>query len=676
MASLNTLRTKGGWFLSIVIMLALLAFILSDFVGQGRGQNPIVGTINGVKVRYMDFINERQRQEGMVQGSGEEAQEAAYQRAWSELVSQNALMPGFYKMGLAPSEAEQSDMVSGMGGGYISPIVEQSFTNPQTGAFDPQALAEFVGNMTPTDRATWQMILRQADQERMFSKYGMLVANGLYVNDIEVEKAVDAENNSYDARIVFKPYSSIADSTVAVSQSEIKKYYNTHKKKFQRDASRDIEYVVFDILPSEADVAEARKHVDGLASEFAAAADPAMFASLNSDDKTPATFVRESTLDSVMIAAFNHGEMYGPVLNGETFTMARIAERRSIPDSVSFGTIILPGDHAAEADSLLGIVTTANFTELARIHSEDRQSQLAGGATVTLDPLGMTPELTETLLNTPAGRISKVESGGYIFILNVVGKSVPVSKIKVAEIEYAVRTSAATHAEVTKRAREFYDVAKESTAAFDKAVSEMSLAKRTARIADTDREVDGLENSLSLVRWAYSGKKGTIMEPEELSRDYVIVAALTDIAEAGTSPLEEVSSQIRSLLVQRKKGDILAETMTGASIDAVAAANSLEVVETSGLQFSAFMIPEVGFEPRLIGAICSAKQANAGVSKPVRGTNGVYVFEVTDITSADNADAEGMRVRLESMQQYMMNAWLMNALYKKSDIVDLRAKYF
>jgi peptidyl-prolyl cis-trans isomerase D len=675
MAGLNTLRTKGGWFLTIVIMLALLAFILGDLGGPGRNQNPVVGTIDGEKVHYMDFVNERVRQEEMLQGSGEQAQEEAYQRAWSELVSKATLIPGFHKMGLGLSQAERSDMVSGIGGGYLSPVLEQYFRNPQTGAFDPQALAYFVSNMTPQDHAAWQMILEQADSERLFSKYAALVAGGLYINNLEADKAAEEGNTTYDARLVFKPYSSIADSTVNVSESEIKAYYNSHKEAYKREESRNLEYVVFDVIPSEADMKQGSERANELAAQFAEAGDPATFAQLNSDDKAPATFVSEASLDPAMASAIAAGTMYGPVLDGETYTMARLAERRMLPDSVTFGAIILSANKAALADSLMGVVNKSNFRELALQHSEDRQSPMAGGEAVTLDPLGMTPELMEVLVGTPAGRMAKAVSGGYIFIVDVVGKTAPVAKAKVATLKYAVHASAATHAEATAKARDFYAAATAKGSDFDKAANEAGISVRLARVANTDREIQGLESSLPMVRWAFDSKKGAVMEPEELTRDYIVVSSLMDINEAGITPLEDVKTQIRSLLVQRRKGDMLAETMTGASLDAVAQAQGLEVVEAPGVQFSAFAVPGAGFEPRLVGAICATKETGK-LSKPVKGNTGVYAFEVTNIATTDNGDAAAARVRLLSAQQYMMINSLMNALFEKSNVVDQRVKYF
>lgn len=669
MASLNTLRTKGGWFLTIIIALALLAFIATDFGSRNKGQDPVVGTIGGTKIHYTEYNNEIARQEQMVQGSGEQAKEEAMQRAWSELVSRTALQPGFVKMGLTLSADEQKDLLSGTGGGFISPVVQQYFSNPETGAFDNALMSQFVANATGAEYQMWQTIKQQSNDERLFSKYGTLVAGGQFVNDLEVAKGVDGENKLFDARIIFKPYSLIADSTVVVSDGELRAYYNAHKARFERGASRDVEYVVFDIVPSAADRAEAKERADELAAQFAAAENPEQFARTNSDDKTPATFVREDALNASMMVAIAAGEMYGPVLEGDNYTMARLVERRAVPDSVTFSAIILPADNAALADSIAGVATPANFAELATRHSAEPSQE------VTLDPALMTPELAAAMIDTPVGGIGRAQSQGAVFLINVTGKSAAATKVKVATVKLAVRAGATTHAEIATKANDFYAKASKSQTDFDKTATEMSLPKRSTRIQNTDRAIEGLENSLGVVRWAFTNKKGAVMEPQTLGRDYIVVPTLTGVSEAGVAPFEEVKSQIRSLLVQRKKGEQLAATLAGSSLDEVARGQSLEVKTTQGLKFSAFMVPEVGFEPRLVGAICSTTEQGK-LSKPIKGVLGVYAFEVTGIVTEENIDAAGIRVRLESMNQYMLNNALMNALYKKSNVVDERVKYF
>ena len=58
MASLNTLRTKFGVVLSVVICLALLAFILSLKTEMGfSGNDPKVGVIDGETITYTEYLD-------------------------------------------------------------------------------------------------------------------------------------------------------------------------------------------------------------------------------------------------------------------------------------------------------------------------------------------------------------------------------------------------------------------------------------------------------------------------------------------------------------------------------------------------------------------------------------------------------------------------------------------
>ena len=679
MASLNTLRTKGGWFLTGVILLALLAFILGDLGSCQGNRNPVVGEINGVKVKYMDYLQEREYQDGIMKAMGMNAQEdQAYDNAWTELIMQHSYKPGFAALGLDNSQQEQIDMTSGS---YISPVIMQNFRNPQTGMFDMNVLRYFIENMDAGQLPIWQFMQKQMNNERTFSKYGALIANAMSVTDMEVRAGMNADNNVYGARIVFKPYSSIADSTVNITAAEIKDYYTKNTNKFKRSASREIEYVVFDILPSTDDMAAGHKRAEELAEQFAAAENPDTFVVLNSpDDKTAPVFVRESEVETPIAATLlgKPDAFYGPVLNGETFTMARLAETRMIPDSVTFSIIGLEATDTSLADSLMKVANRNNFAELARTHSRDQQTSANGGNFGAIDPLlfmGNDPQLAEALINTAKGQAVKIDRGSVIVLVMIDDKTAPVSKVKIATVKYTVQPSSTTHMNVMNQAREFYTKSQASYDDFQKTAMEMGLPKRMARIRNTDRNVNGIENSLSLVRWAFSNKKGAVAEPEEFGRDYIIVTALTSVTEEGTAPVEEVTPDIRTLLVQRKKADMLAEQMKGASLDAVAQSQNLQVTEAEGIRFQAFTVDQFGMEPRLVGAICSTAETGR-LSAPVKGSSGVYLFEVTNIENTEEITEVDEKLKLESLGQYFLNDLIMRALYEKSNVRDNRVLYF
>ena len=101
------------------------------------------------------------------------------------------------------------------------------------------------------------------------SKYLALVEGGFYANALEVAHGVRVSNHTYAADVIGKDYYTVPDSLVNVTQTDIKKYYDDHKEAFKQGTSRDIEYVVFDVMPSDEDYAEAKRMVDDIAAEFA-----------------------------------------------------------------------------------------------------------------------------------------------------------------------------------------------------------------------------------------------------------------------------------------------------------------------------------------------------------------------------------------------------------------------
>lgn len=97
MASLNTLRTKFGVVLSVIIALALLAFILSLRDDMGfSGNDPKVGEIDGSKVAYSEYydIYEQVREQSGAQESDEQQSALLANTAWQTLVARRVLAPG------------------------------------------------------------------------------------------------------------------------------------------------------------------------------------------------------------------------------------------------------------------------------------------------------------------------------------------------------------------------------------------------------------------------------------------------------------------------------------------------------------------------------------------------------------------------------------------------------
>ncbi len=226
MASLNTLRTKFGVALSVVIALALLAFIFSLRTEMGFSDNdPKVGVINGDKISYSEYINEYETVKANNGGSeaSDEQADALANATWQALVAKHLLIPGFEDMGIAVSDAERMAMISGE---HPSQVFYNAFADPQTGGYDVAMITSYLSQMSanPQYQAFWSYLNSQAALDRMMSKFMGVVKAGVYANSLEVEQGVAAANESRSGRLVALKYNTIADSTVTVSNAEIKKY--------------------------------------------------------------------------------------------------------------------------------------------------------------------------------------------------------------------------------------------------------------------------------------------------------------------------------------------------------------------------------------------------------------------------------------------------------------------
>ncbi len=689
MATLNTLRTKGGVIVSIVIGIALLAFLLGDLSsanGMLTSRKMRVGEINGTHIGYLEYTNLVDHLTAVQQAlTGKDAltneeQEQVRQMAWDQLINQYAFNPGFQDMGLVISEAEQIDMVDGA---YLSPVINSVFVNPNTGMFDPTLLRNFVANLSQDasgrSAMIWDYLKDQMSRQREMSKYMDLIAKGIFVTDLEVQQAVANANTDNSINYIQRSYDLIADSLIAVSENEVREYYDKHARLFRQSATRDIEYVVFDVLPSEQDYADAAKYVDQMASEFEASETPLQYAILNSQEQPSQVYLGENQLPGNLAGyAFgpNADKLYGPVLESDTYTIARVVDTKMIPDSIGARHILLPADSTALADSLEKVLKAgADFATVARQYSIDPQAAQQGGDLGIFPPEQMIPEFSQAALAVGKGEFFRVTTPYGIHLGQVTYKSTPVKKVQLATITYKVEPSEMTQQTIYGNVSKFISEAAGSYENFQKATTDNALAKRVARIRNTDREVNGMSNSREVVRWAFNAKEGEVSPIVEVDGNYV-VAALDAATEDGNTPIDQVSQEIATVIRHEKKGQMLADSLRGgSSLEEMASRTGAEIKQASGIEFNSFYIEGIGVEPTLIGAVTAV--APEQLSKPVIGTQGVYLFDVTSREEVPTTTPESEKVRLQaSASSYIGERRVSQALFEGAKVIDKRVKFF
>lgn len=419
MASLNTLRTRFGVVLSIIIAFALLAFILSLKTDMGlSGNDPKVGVIDGSKIKYSEYIEvyNNLKDQSNISESNEEQMDQLAEMAWQTLIANHVYLPGFEKMGISVTDAEREGLISGE---YYSGTMAAAFTDPRTGQYSVEGVSDFIAQATgnPQMQYMWGALVGQAMREREINKYNGLVKGGVYVNRLEAEEGVDAQNKTFSGSWVGKRYHDMPDSLFSVSDSEIKAYYNSHKARYEQKPSRTLSYVVFEVAPSAEDMATLEKTVREVGDEFAASDDPKAFAKNNRFGKITDNYRSVAQLLDDEAEALANGKQYGPVLKNDTWTMTRVVETLNAPDSVGVRHIVLTYDQRDLADSLMTALRQgADFAQAARTHSLYMQDAGNGGDAGVMPFSAFPDELSGLLSTAKQGDILRVEVGDVIQI--------------------------------------------------------------------------------------------------------------------------------------------------------------------------------------------------------------------------------------------------------------------
>ena len=676
MASLNTLRTKFGIVLSIVIAGALLAFILSLKTEMGfSGNDPRVGVIDGEKINYSEYYNqyEQVKAQSGAQESNEQQSAMLANAAWQALIGKYVLTPGFDKMGLRVTEPERMSMVSGQ---HPSQAFYNAFADPRTGEYNVAAVHQFLSEAEANAQAqqAWAQLNEQARMEREVAKFLGLIKGGVYVNSLEVANGVNSANNTYAGKWAGKKYSAVPDSLIQLKSSDIKAYYNSHKNMFKQTPSRALSYVVFEVSPTDDDMLALEKSVAEVGAQFAATEELKSFVRANRNGKIADNYVSAKQLSEEEAKALLDGATYGPVLKNNEWTMSRALDSKMVPDSVGVRHIVLPYAQEALADSLLTVLKKGgDFAQTAARYSVYDATAANGGEVGVLPFSAFTGEFAAALANARQGDIVKIASGDAIQLMQVYRADKPSKHVQVATITYPVEASAATRRDVHNQAGSFMVNAKGSAAAFADAASTAAVTPRVAAIAQGDRTIRGLEDSREVARWAYGAKEGDLSAIFNVGKDYVI-ATLTEIDDNEYAPLNKVSAQIRSQLLRDKKYDYIVKSLSGSTLAEQAASLGSEVEDFSDVTFGSFYVNGVGMEPRLVGAIASAEKG--ALSAPVKGLSGVYVFEVGDVKTDDKQTAEGEKVRAQAMAEGMAQQFAIPAIQQMAKIQDLRGKYF
>ena len=673
MVSLNTLRTKFGILLSVIIAGALLAFIFSLKSEMGfSGNDPEVGSINGKEVSYSQFLAAYEDVKSqMGELNTDQAAQQALSNTWQILLTEQVFAPSFDKLGLAVGAEEHKAMIRGE---RASNVMMSLFGNPQTGEYSTEAVTAFLSQVeaNPQAQKMWAFVSKQADADRAMVKFSNLLQKGAYATALEVERGVKSANNTFNGRYVACRYNTIADSLVTVSDSEIKSYYKAHKNQYKQTPYRTIAFVEFEVAATDEDKAAVEADAKAAAADFAAVADIKAFSRENRHASIAQSYITATQMTADEKAALTAGKMYGPALVANEWRAARVVEVRNVAEKYTLSHIVLNYTDEKLADSLMTVAKRGDFAALAAAHSL-AQTSADGGKIGEITYASLSQEFADALNGKKVGDVVKVSTGNSIQIIKVDGVSAIQKHYKVASLVYPVVASQDTQRDVHNAASLFAVNAKND--GFQATVDAQSQASRTVNVEKASRSIYGLDgHSLEVVFWANKAKVGDVSELIKLDNNHYVVATLTAINDNEYRTVNEVASQIKATLIKEKKFPMIAEKMAGATIEEVAAAAEGEVKTFENVKLDAYYVPGIGVEPRVLGALSTLEAGQ--LSAPIYGASGVFVVVADTVNAAAEAQTvEAEKVKQQAVaEQQAMRAF--SAIQQAAEVEDNTVGYF
>ena len=660
MAVLETIRVKLGILITALIAIALLSFIIDpstlQSVSSSMSSKYDVGEINGKSISYTDFqadIDKFTTINEILTGSSvqnEQQQISVRNTAWQALIDQYLFVKNAKAAGLSVGEDEMVDIISGE---IASPVISQ---NPafcdENGVFSKEALLQFISyiesDQTGRLQIYWDYLQEAAMTQQYYAKYMSLFSQSNFANALMLSEQVAENNNTFNVEFVMVPFGFAVDSTIVVSDSEIKKYYEAHKKFYKQQASRDIEYVVFEVIPTAEDVAAANQSLIAVYDEFAATDNMKSFLLANSDRQIDNTWYKAGELNRVAKAindfAFSKNASVSEVItNGNSFYAVRVMEEAMVPDSVYVKYV------PAQSENVDSLFTVAEPQWITQVPGFEDVMTAKVNSTVTVNGL----------------------------VFKVLDRTAPVAKKRVAILEKTAVASKETVNNCYAKANTFATKSAGKYENFQKAITEEGVyAHPVNKMLESANRLGSIEGTKEVTRWAFEAKKGEVSNIMTINNNYFVVAAVTGVHKEGYTDIKEVASSIRNILYNEKAGEKkaaeVAEKIAGLTdMNAIAEALNTTVSTKDGVAFSS--LTSQGLDPMFIGAASVAEEGK--ICGPLAANIGVYVYKVTGRDTGAFYTEDDAKARDAQMAQYSTQM-VVPVMMDDADVKDNRARFF
>lgn len=699
MALIGTIR-KNFWFVLIVLGLALAAFILMDMQGNANrgGAAMNMGEIAGQKIDYREFSKAE-----TALYSGNSDQFGRRKNLWDYFVEKAIVEDQANDLGLGVTKAELMDLQFG---NRLSPIITNNYRNPQTGQVDRTTLNQHKQMIEGNDelpqqfKEFWVQQEKQIQKTELQNKIGNLVSKAIYTPDFLVEETGAAANSSLSMSYVKIPFDAI-DTDVEVSDSDISAYINENATKYtSKEETRVLEYAVVDVLPTSEDSTKWRTEISELGVEFRTQPmeNDSIFAFNNGGFWSNIYFANDDLPEGLKgrLDALSAGETYGPYVEQGAYFLAKLLDKKVMPDSAEAKHILrrittgTPEDFAAAEsyiDSLQNELNKgAKFDKLAEDNSQDPSSAVNGGDLGTFKQGSMLPAFNNAVFNGRRGGIYKVKTQVGVHLIKVedliyINRD---DKFKVAYIRTPIIPTETTQNNVNDKISDLITENRDM-ASMRSAASAMGYNfQSSAPLTINDYSVGSLgsdQSSRDMVKWAYESDteinevSPTVYSYSDKVNYYdnkYVIAALKSIQSPGLYSAESMRSTLETTIANKKKGESIVRSL-GSDLAAAAEKYGVEVATAENVSMNASFIPGLGTENQVIA---KAFATDINGTTAVVGSSGVFLISPTNKTEGTVGNIPQMRQLKTTSSRSQAELKTIEALKKLADIEDNRATFF
>ena len=701
MGALGKIRNRSGLLLA-VIGFAMLAFILGDFMQSKRSGGPstlYVGEVLGENIHIQNF--EKTVDIGIENWKTQNPNSILTQgvianirnQAWNQLTRELIMEDQYGLLGLGVSDDEWMERISGVN---VHPEVSkiQAFQDPNTGQFDRTKVLGYLQQVeqdqTGESVRNWLNFQDYLINVLRNEKYDKLVEKGTFINSEEAMISYNegTQVTSYD--YINVPYSSIDDSLIDVSSKEVKKYYNENKENYKQELSRDVEYVVFSVVPTLEDDNATRESIDGLKEDFANYDDYLTMVRRNSDNsrvlfnfQDRESLQNDSAFSSLLDS--DKGSVIGPYkTNPSTYRITKLVDIQQRPDSVEARHILISPTATKSLDSVKTVINDLkkriesgqDFAFIAQNFSDDKTSAIKGGELGWFAEGQMVDLFNEVCFTSDLNELNIIETQFGIHLVQVINKSRKSRKYKIAYIDRNVSASTETYNSYYTEAAQFVSQVVTDNNPFDSIVNKENLVKRSdVNVVPSKENITGLANSRSIVKWMNKADVGDVSEVFEFDNSYVVAKLINENRE-GYTAVDDLENSIKEEIRSDKKYEMLVEKINGSSnLEEMSELYGTSIVKDVKAQLSSLSVNNLGYVPEVVGAIYGTEVGE--VSSPIKTKNSLVFVRVS---SRDQYRSEGdFSQEQQSMREKIKNYAITSsfkALQNDANLVDNRSEVY